>query len=440
MRKALHVPSLTLVAMKEISVLSDDGQAAMVREVKALHANLKPLSAAAPVVANHGGGGGGGGGGSGGGGGGSGGAGGGTGGGGSSPHLLTLYDAFMDSRDQTVTLVVEYMDGGSLQDIVDTGGCDCEGVLANISARVLSGLAALHASNRIHRDIKPANLLINHRGDVKISDLGLARLLEPGAGGAAETFAGTYTYMSPERIGGQRYSYASDIWGLGLTVFTVAAGRFPFEEAAEGGYWALLQALKDGKAPTLDELSGPGVFSATFQDFIDKCLVKDPRRRPSAVELLKHPFVKDVDVTSEPADNGDNGDDEVEGEGSDTARTELEDIVGAVVDYYRALWQRQSEEDISLTVPNFNKSKLRNLGKQIGLNVGMIQRKMKGVLKRLKSDLEGMGMIVNSARGGEAKNSENEGSFLTMQSSGTTTRSLVFGTGGGTSMARAEAK
>ena len=86
-----------------------------------------------------------------------------------------MYDAFMDRKEQTVTLVVEYMDGGSLQDIVDTGGCDCEPVLANISARVLAGLAFLHSKKQIHRDIKPANLLINHHGNVKISDLGIVK-------------------------------------------------------------------------------------------------------------------------------------------------------------------------------------------------------------------------------------------------------------------------
>jgi serine/threonine protein kinase len=140
----------------------------------------------------------------------------------------------MDKKEQTVTLVVEYMDGGSLQDIVETGGCDCEPVLANICARVLSGLAFLHAGNKLHRDIKPANLLINHHGNVKISDLGIVRDLDDDAT-AAETFTGTYTFMSPERISGQRYSYTSDVWSLGLTVMTVALGKFPFEKESEGG-------------------------------------------------------------------------------------------------------------------------------------------------------------------------------------------------------------
>ena len=74
----------------------------------------------------------------------------------------------------TVSIVMEFMNGGSLQDIVDNGGCQSEKVLANISARVLHGLAFIHESHQIHRDIKPSNLLINHFGEVKISDFGTA--------------------------------------------------------------------------------------------------------------------------------------------------------------------------------------------------------------------------------------------------------------------------
>ena len=79
-------------------------------------------------------------------------------------------------------------------------------VLANISARVLHGLAFLHKNRQIHRDIKPANLLINHLGNVKISDFGIVKEMEDCT--AAETFTGTFTYMSPERISGNKYRWA----------------------------------------------------------------------------------------------------------------------------------------------------------------------------------------------------------------------------------------
>jgi serine/threonine protein kinase len=81
------------------------------------------------------------------------------------------------------------MDGGSLQDIVDTGGCSNEQVLASISCQILGGLVALHSQQQIHRDVKPASLLINHKGRVKISSFGTARSLEDSMSRAA-TFVG----------------------------------------------------------------------------------------------------------------------------------------------------------------------------------------------------------------------------------------------------------
>ena len=191
-RKALHVPTLTLVAQKQISVFEVEKRHQMVRELKALYNNLVPLTPAPnnaqPATKTQ------------------------SQGSIPCPHIVSMYDAYMDKKEQSVTLVVEYMDGGSLQDIVDTGGCDCEPVLANISARVLAGLAFLHKNKQIHRDIKPANLLINHHGNVKISDLGIVRDLAGEGTNAAETFTGTFSYMSPERIGGEKYSFTCDIW------------------------------------------------------------------------------------------------------------------------------------------------------------------------------------------------------------------------------------
>jgi len=87
-------------------------------------------------------------------------------------------------------------------------------------------------------------------------------------------------------------------------------------------------------------------------------------------QLLSHPFVSDVDISSV-------GDSDLEGEGSETARNEMEDIVGAVIHFYRKLWVKQSERDEALTVPNFNKPKLKRLGNQIGLNLHLVQRKMR---------------------------------------------------------------
>jgi len=379
-RKALHVPALMLVAQKVIPVFDDDRRHQMVRELKALYTNLVPLTTTPGDV-----------------------GGGGSHSGKSSlvpcPHIVSLYEAYMDKKASSVTLVVEYMDGGSLQDIVETGGCNSEPVLANIACRVLHGLSFLHKNRQIHRDIKPANLLINHHGNVKVSDFGIVKDMGEGEA-AAETFTGTFTYMSPERISGTKYSFSSDVWSLGLTLMTVALGKFPFEKEAEGGYWALLQALRgEEPVPPLNsyDLEEGVEFSDEFQDFLDLCLKKDPDERGSAAELLTHPFVSGVDLSEGGAET-------LEGDGSDTARAEIVEIQENVIEYYRRLWARQSSTGTKLTVPNFNKPKLKRLGRQIGLSVGIVQRKMRGVLKTLKGELMEHGL--DSARGGEEDGSE----------------------------------
>ncbi|GMF47273.1 unnamed protein product [Phytophthora fragariaefolia] len=171
--KALHVPSLMLVAVKVIPVFEHEKRHQLIAELKALYNNLSSLpdaDSAESTRQNV-----------------------------ACPELVCLYDAFMNPNEGNVSIVVEYMDGGSLQDIVDTGGCTSEVVLANISFRVLKGLAFLHSTHQLHRDIKPSNLLINHFGDVKVSDFGIVREMENSMA-KATTFVGTLTYMSPERI------------------------------------------------------------------------------------------------------------------------------------------------------------------------------------------------------------------------------------------------
>ena len=182
------------------------------------------------------------------------------------------------------------------------GGCASESVLANVSYRCLKGFEFLHARGLIHRDVKPANLLINHLGEVKLSDFGVicdtASIAEDGDDGdegpdLGHTFVGTMTYMSPERIAGQRYSYASDIWSFGLTILTTALGRFPLD--TDGGYWGLLNMLQDESVPLPSP--PPDRFSPQFIDFIALCLKRDPAQRPTAAELTRHPWItKHVNV------------------------------------------------------------------------------------------------------------------------------------------------
>jgi len=135
-----------------------------------------------------------------------------------------------------------------------------ETMLAMIADSVLCGLEAIHARKQIHRDIKPSNILLDCKSNVKISDFGIAKELNTAS--LANSFTGTLTYMSPERIAGDDYSYTSDVWSLGLCLITLAIGHLPLPVSK--GYWGVVRAIQDEPSPSLPE----GQWSEQLRHFI----------------------------------------------------------------------------------------------------------------------------------------------------------------------------
>jgi len=126
------------------------------------------------------------------------------------PWLVTLFNAFYE--EATVSMVLEFMDGGSVATLVEDHagtGLRNESELASIGNQMLNGLNYLHRQcHQVHRDLKPANVMINSKGQVKISDFGISTQLDSTAG-FCSTFVGTTCYMAPERLSGASYSYAA---------------------------------------------------------------------------------------------------------------------------------------------------------------------------------------------------------------------------------------
>uniref|UniRef100_A0AAQ5X0F1 Dual specificity mitogen-activated protein kinase kinase 1 n=1 Tax=Amphiprion ocellaris TaxID=80972 RepID=A0AAQ5X0F1_AMPOC len=273
-----------------------------------------------------------------------------------SPYIVGFYGAFYS--DGEISICMEHMDGGSLDQSLKKAGKIPEQILGKVSIAVIKGLSYLREKHKImHRvffvelkwiatktgrdvfgrenlhliyqmqpaDVKPSNILVNSRGEIKLCDFGVSGQL---IDSMANSFVGTRSYMSPERLQGTHYSVQSDIWSMGLSLVEMAIGRFPIPppdskeleqifgfpvegEAASSesspkprppgrpgssygpdsrppmAIFELLDYIVNEPPPKL-----PGIFSSDFQDFVNKCLIKNPAERADLKQLMVHPFIK----------------------------------------------------------------------------------------------------------------------------------------------------
>ncbi|XP_037981519.1 serine/threonine-protein kinase PAK 3-like [Motacilla alba alba] len=180
-------------------------------------------------------------------------------------------------------LVMEYMDGGTLSDVINETHMS-EREIAAISHECLRGLDFLHLNHVIHRDVKSSNILLRTDGSVKLADFGLFAQLIPEQS-RRSSVAGTSGWMAPEVVTGQPYGPKVDIWSFGIVGIEMVEREVP--------YWnetpvspQLLIAIRG--TPKLNQ---PNLFSPCLRDFLSCCLQTEVMCRWSATELLQHPFV-----------------------------------------------------------------------------------------------------------------------------------------------------
>lgn len=196
------------------------------------------------------------------------------------PHIITVFDAGT-TEDGPPYLAMQYLPGGSLADRVASSGPLPAHETARIGSAVATALAAAHQEHILHRDIKPGNILMSAENEPVLSDFGIAGLrypetLVPAAGG------GTFTpaFTAPEVQEGQPASPGSDIYSLGATLYTLLAGRPPFDGAA--GQEDLLARIRAGNLPDLERAD----LSTALMGLVRRCLSWDPVRRPSSARQL----------------------------------------------------------------------------------------------------------------------------------------------------------
>uniref|UniRef100_A0A4W3HL62 mitogen-activated protein kinase kinase n=1 Tax=Callorhinchus milii TaxID=7868 RepID=A0A4W3HL62_CALMI len=209
------------------------------------------------------------------------------------PYIVQFYGALF--REGDCWICMELMSTsfdkfykyvyGALDDVIP------EEILGKITLATVKALNYLKENLKIiHRDIKPSNILMDRNGNIKLCDFGISGQLVDSI--AKTRDAGCRPYMAPERIdpsaSRQGYDVRSDVWSLGITLYELATGRFPYPKW-NSVFDQLTQVVK-GDPPQLSN-SEEREFSPSFINFVNLCLTKDESKRPKYRELLKHPFI-----------------------------------------------------------------------------------------------------------------------------------------------------
>ncbi|ONM08290.1 Mitogen-activated protein kinase kinase kinase 1 [Zea mays] len=186
-----------------------------------------------------------------------------------------------DKEESKLYIFIELVTQGSLSSLYQKYKLR-ESQVSAYTRQILNGLVYLHERNVVHRDIKCANILVHANGSVKLADFGLAK--EMSKINMLRSCKGSVYWMAPEVINPKKmYGPSADIWSLGCTVLEMLTRQIPFPNVEWTNAFFMIGR---GEQPTI-----PNYLSKEAQDFIGQCVRVDPESRPSASQLLEHPFV-----------------------------------------------------------------------------------------------------------------------------------------------------
>ncbi|KAL5555744.1 hypothetical protein UlMin_037980 [Ulmus minor] len=198
-------------------------------------------------------------------------------------------------------MFLEYASGGTLGDVIEQSGRVglLESKVRKYTRHVLQGIKCIHEKGYVHCDLKPSNILLvsDNSGEfvAKIADFGLAKSLEK-VNLSRGSVCGTTMYLSPEAVIDKIQQQPSDIWALGCVVLAMFTGKQPWDLTDEERTEDLVQRIAN-ESPVI-----PSGVSKEAEDFLNKCFSRSPKERPTAEELVRHPFVTgEVHMSNNPS-------------------------------------------------------------------------------------------------------------------------------------------
>lgn len=197
-------------------------------------------------------------------------------------NIVSVYDAGLG--DYEGYLVMEYVDGNSLLDVLEQRGSIPPELLTEIVPQFLNALSYAHARGVIHRDIKPGNLMITRDQIAKLVDFGISRLSQDPENNIA--MAGTPSYMAPELLMGKPVTQQSDIFSFGVVLYQAICGQLPF--VAEQPHAILYKIMNEPERPLVEMA---GWVSEPLALVVHKCLSKQADQRFRQVDELKEAFL-----------------------------------------------------------------------------------------------------------------------------------------------------
>lgn len=197
----------------------------------------------------------------------------------SHPNIVNIYD-FGINNDRAF-LVMEYVEGQTLKDIIQKKGVLSTAETAEIGRQICLGVAEAHRKNIVHKDIKPHNILIEKSGNVKVADFGIAQAVDNNTITHSKGILGSAHYFSPEQAKGEAIDYKTDIYSIGVVLYEMATGKVPFS-----GDNPVTVALKHIQAqPILPSKIVPDI-SPKLEHIILKAMAKDPSQRYNSADEM----------------------------------------------------------------------------------------------------------------------------------------------------------